>query len=405
MHMLLEIKHIKYFLFVSLSFVFSCMNKTTNENIKNDITDANDVNIIEIPDDFYNSKIDLGNLVSSIKYVPLETKPTCFIGQINKVLSDTGSFFIHDKDNNSIIRFNEKGKFLNRIGAIGDGPGEFKEAYDVSLKKGKREVSVLDLRGRKLINYDYDGAHINSLPMKFLFNQLVYIGDTIVCNIYKSYNAAMPSIYGYKVVKINQNFDVLSKALPYQVNNTNSFTTKSPLRKFGNSVFFNDPYRNKIYKITPRNTYVEFEIDFNKNGWNQDLKFENLNDAEINDLFESYSYFNGEFVASTNYLVFNVYRKNRSGTIYYSRNTRIIKYGNSYKNPKSRFQLVCFSEPKWLNYDDSFISSIEPFHLIQYMEYIKEENGSILTKKQQAILDNVKEEDNPILAIYELNDF
>jgi len=381
------------------------MNKTTNENIKNDITESNYENIIEIPDDFTNSKIDLGDLVSSVNYVPLETKPICFIGQINKVLSDTGFFFIHDKNNNSIIRFNAEGKFLNHIGTIGDGQGEFKEAYDVSLNKGKREVSVLDLRGRKVINYDYDGNHINSLPMKFLFNQMEYIGDTIVCNIYKSYNTSMPSIYGYKIVKTNKKFDVLSKAIPYQVNNTNSFTTERPLRKFGNSIFFNDPYRNKIYKISPRNTYIEFIMDFNKSGWNQDLKFEELNDAEINDLFESYSYFNGEFVASTRYLVFNIYKKNKSGTIYYSQKTGIIKYGNSYTNPKNRFQLVCFSVPKWLNYDDRFISAIEPFHLIQYMEYIKEEAGSNLTKVQQAILNNLKEEDNPILVIYELNDF
>lgn len=400
------INYLKYLFLISLLSSLSCLkNNTTNENIKNDLFDSYNTIVIKIPDFLTNSEIDLENLVSSVNFVSLETNPNCHIGQINEVLSDTGYFFIHDKENNLILRFSSEGKFLNRIGAIGDGPGEFKEAYDVSLNKAKKELSVLDLKGRKIINYNYSGTHLNTSAMKFLFTQFEYSNDTMVCNIYKSFNVAIPSIYGYKVIKTDQNFNVLFKALPYNINSSNSFTTEKPLRKFGDSIYYNDPYKNKIYKINSNNICEKFKIDFNENGWNENINFEELNDSEIKDLFEHYSYFNGNFVASSNYLVLNVNKKNKSSTVYYSIKTGEMKFGNSYRNPKNRFQLIWFKKPQWINYDDKFITSIEPFYLMHHMEYIKNDSSLILTKNEQEILNDLKEEDNPILAIYELNNF
>lgn len=79
----------------------------------------------------------LSEIVTEIKYIPLESKPECLIGYMNIpvygkniiIRSNTGAI------NGAVgtYRFSDKGIFLNQIGKIGRGPEEYQDNNDVYL--------------------------------------------------------------------------------------------------------------------------------------------------------------------------------------------------------------------------------------------------------------------------------
>ncbi len=361
--------------------------------------------IIKIPEDVGESTIKLDSLISDFKFIILETKEECLIGSINKVLSVEGFFIIHDKGNNTITRFDSEGKFINQIGSVGQGPNDYNEAYDVSINELKSEISVLDLKGRKLVKYRLNGELADVTPMKFLFQQLEYLKGIMVTNVYRSFNKHIPEIGNNKIAFASEDQGIVSVSQKYVENDRNTYTSANPLKKFMDRVYFNDPYYNRILRIKDQDVYTEFSFDFGNKGWDAKLDFDLLDDEDIKELIKDYWFFNGEFVASSKCLYFSVIGKDAGGKFYYFIDSGEMMYGNShsYGVNGNRMELLMFRHPKWLTYDDKFISTIEPYEILNLKEYIIDGGLDVLSKDELKILNSSTVEDNPILMIYELN--
>lgn len=365
-----------------------------------------DAVVIKIPDDISTSQIDLSSFISEIDFIALETSARCVIRSINKVLSDEGSYIIHDKDNKAIFRFDEDGKYLNQIGIIGKGPKEYTECWDVSLDRFKKEVSVLDLSGRKIVRYKYDGSFVGTTRMKFLYTQHEYTRTGFVFRTQGSHNIATPAIDGYCLAFSDENHVITGQVLTDNKDKKNNYTTVNPLRKFSDRIYFSFPYRNEIFKIENNQAYPAFRIDFGKIGWDSGLDTDELNRQEMKELTMKYEFFNGDYVVSDNYLFFQTFGQNKAGyMVYYSLSTGAMKYGYHFNDPESSSIGLLFNSPQWLKYDDSFLSSIQPYRVIEAWEMMHESKAAFITEKEKSILQNAKEGDNPILIVYRLNEF
>lgn len=110
----------------------------------------------------------LSNIADSIKFIPLETSDYSVIAQIRNILIDDSSIFIGSssgQDGSFFYRFSIEGKFLNRIGAIGRGPGESLNSSFTLDKEGNRFL-VLRLDGKKcILAYNYRGTFLGELPI------------------------------------------------------------------------------------------------------------------------------------------------------------------------------------------------------------------------------------------------
>ena len=388
--------------------LFAILPGCTNSENKTSAA-SEDINVatvvIKIPEDISTSQIDLSTFISEIDFIPLETSDECTIGSINKILSDEGSYIIHDKDNHAIFRFDEEGKFLNRIGVIGRGPQEYTESWDVSLDRIKKEVSVLDLAGRKILIYKYDGTFVGSKKMEFLYTQHEYSGSGMVFYARVAAKVSIPSIDGYSVIFSDNNQSIEGQALPYNKDRKNNYTTINPLRKFSDKIYSILPYQNEIFLIENNQAYPVFRIVFGKLGWDSSLDTDELNDQEIRELISSYNYFNGEYVVSEDYLFFIIRGRNSPGSaIYYSLSTGEMKYGLHFNDPESS-HIALFNVPQWLKYDDSFISYEKPYQILQHWKALDEPRASSITEKEKSILQNAKEDDNPILIVYRITEF
>jgi hypothetical protein len=392
-------------------FLFSTILPSCTNNENKTSIGSEDINVatvvIKIPEDISASRIDLSTFISEIDFIALETSKESTIGAINKVLSDEGSYIIHDKDNHAIFRFDEEGKFLNRIGVIGRGPQEYTDSWDVSLDRTNKEVSVLDLEGRKIIRYKYDGSFVGSKKMKFLYKQHEYTATGFVFNTRGSYNNATPEVDGFCLAFSDENHSITGQALPHIKDIKNSFTSENPLRKFSDRIYYYHPFKNEIFQILNDQAYSAFRFDFGKLGWDSSIDTDELNNQEIRELMNTHNYFYGSYVISEDYLFFLHYtdRNWPASYVYYSLSTGAMKYGSHFNDTESSHIGPLFHAPKWLKHDDSFISSLQPYQVIKLWKAMDEPRASFITEKEKSILQNAKESDNPILIVYRLNEF
>ena len=203
--------------------------------------------IIKLNIDFDNAGlVNLSEIISEIKYLPLETNANCLIGNMN--IPVYGEYIIIRSYTGSIngavgtFRFSNQGKFLNKIGNIGRGPGEYQDNSEVVLINDT--IFIISNFSNRIFSYSLSGMflkefHLNS---KSRPNSMVQLPD-------KSYMISLsnPSDYGI-ILKTDRNFNVKTgyiKNIPLK-NNPLPFgfqTTK-------NKIFFYYSYLDTIFDIS-----------------------------------------------------------------------------------------------------------------------------------------------------------
>jgi hypothetical protein len=77
-----------------------------------------------------------------IEYVPLETKELSFIKGISDIKVCKDFFLI--KFYNTILKFQNNGSFVTKIGKEGRGPNEFLIAHDLDIEKKSGNIYLVD---------------------------------------------------------------------------------------------------------------------------------------------------------------------------------------------------------------------------------------------------------------------
>jgi hypothetical protein len=108
--------------------------------------------------------ISLQEALGEMEYVALETLPECLIDDLpglQRPVATENDIFIASGFN--IFRFGRDGKFLNRIGSEGRGPGEFLSVTGMCVNERTEEVFLYDVLSKTILVYGYDGKHKRSI--------------------------------------------------------------------------------------------------------------------------------------------------------------------------------------------------------------------------------------------------
>mgnify|MGYP001024693970 CR=1 FL=1 len=97
--------------------------------------------------------------------VILEVTDSSFIRNINKVACLDTLIFISDITENYIYVFNEHGKFLSRIGQLGQGPGEYSSLLDFAADPKRNELILSTEAPRSLLFYSFSGDFLDKTPI------------------------------------------------------------------------------------------------------------------------------------------------------------------------------------------------------------------------------------------------
>jgi hypothetical protein len=133
--------------------------------------------------DRIDSGIYLSDLTKSMIVIQLETNEHALLGVIKDIKFYNDRFYINDS--NQILVFDNKGKFLSKLGNQGGGPGEYGIVYSMDIDSHSNLIYVSSVR--KLIVFSTNHKLIKEKNFQFLLpyikvveNNLLIISDEIV---------------------------------------------------------------------------------------------------------------------------------------------------------------------------------------------------------------------------------
>jgi len=103
----------------------------------------------------------LSEISEKIEAIELEVTDESLIQRVSRVLYS--SDFIIVQEWKSIMLFDKKGKFIRRIGSVGQGPGEYTGISSIAADFTLKKIFVFASEG-KFISYDFEGNFIKQSP-------------------------------------------------------------------------------------------------------------------------------------------------------------------------------------------------------------------------------------------------
>lgn len=131
----------------------------------------------------------------------LETTDECLIKWIEKIVIDGDYIFVKDM-NYKLFVFNAKnGKFLNQIGTIGSGPEELLSMYDFYVDDIKKHVCIYDGVRGLVLQYSYTGELLNSDECNHqVMGEMSWLTYTPNRNLIATMTNYQDSRYKYRVI-------------------------------------------------------------------------------------------------------------------------------------------------------------------------------------------------------------
>lgn len=104
----------------------------------------------------------LSEAAQTIEVIPLEMTNTSVIGEINHLQVTSSDIWVTHYKDNTIFRFSRSGKFLNKVGTIGQGPKEYVQLDDFFINDERKEVNIVCYDSGIQV-YDYEGNYLRKM--------------------------------------------------------------------------------------------------------------------------------------------------------------------------------------------------------------------------------------------------
>lgn len=208
---------------------------------KKEFKDKKNVEIIDISTSCNKKeKINLSNLVVKIEYIQLETDSTCLLGRINdfskKIQFSKSQILIAD-NSNKLYAFDYSGDFLNKIGDVGKGPGEYLSVDEFALFSNDNFIAVYCIGLEKALIYNKEGKYKNDVKVDFWpLGLLSFKDDLMFVN-----TLGQRKFSDYYNLSIVSRDGILKKRLFYKPKEKEQENNKTGLLDFmGKSYYLND---------------------------------------------------------------------------------------------------------------------------------------------------------------------
>ncbi|WP_241294583.1 6-bladed beta-propeller [Belliella kenyensis] len=381
-------------------FISSCSQKPTNVDLLDEIDAAHLVVV-----DFDNkSDMKYEDYIDFVKYVKLETTDESLIGAVDNLLFDDDKIFVVDKQvSKSIFVFDMEGRFTHKIHAVGDGPDKYFSIRDVSLDVANKRICLVDLDGRRIKFYTYEGEFLESVRMPFLFSSMIHLtDDQFVFNSGLSANQDKEDVDGYALVVADMEGKVSYKKFEDR-NHNFSFTIQDPLRISGSDIFYNPRYRDVIYSISQEGALPFYKVDMGIHGFPQE-RLPSINTQEYLEMDANKSFVNG-YISLKDGAMFIIFGDKQVFNVLYSKES-----GNSISLLRpvfSHFSHSLFSSngsASYFHYFDQSIVTVSWPDVVLMIGEISPKSGREESGLTQ-LLEGIDKSSNPVLSFFNLKSF
>jgi hypothetical protein len=233
------------FLTINLLLLFS----SCDDNIKIQITEYNLKDYV-----YSDSAVFLNDIALDIDYIKLETSDSSYIGDIHQLDKDGSDLFILDR-HYKITHFNDKGCFVNTIGQIGEGPGEFLEPIAFALFPKKEIIAVYDVAKKKIILFNYTADYISEFRISVFALKIENLADSLITVAIPFPEIVSNNNYGVSI--FNLEGDLTDRVINRKKEVSNRhFDSNSPiegrqfLKKAGDKVKYWEMGNDTVYSIS-----------------------------------------------------------------------------------------------------------------------------------------------------------
>ena len=156
--------------------------------------------------------VNLSEIASDIRYIPLETNAESVIGNVWNLKFSKGKIYVSD-NKYTISIFTEEGKFIKKFSRVGRGPEEYVDISTFQVNDTDGGIEILDRSGR-IIRYDAEGNFIeviDKLYQKARSQAFVKISDFIVSSWYINSRSEERSETKYGVTAYRDSSDIISE--------------------------------------------------------------------------------------------------------------------------------------------------------------------------------------------------
>ena len=356
--------------------------------------------ILELDIDLDKNKLPLDSLMDFVSYVKLETTGDNLVGSISQILFVKDKIIVVDSDvSKTITVYSESGKYLNKIGKLGQGPGEYAYLGHVTLTPDKSMVVVVDMGSGYLKYFGLDGNFVKSKKTPFWFSSCEFITDEIIAGNYDGGNTLYGennSQYKPQLIITNLQGNVFHSGFKSYYNKKFTMSTMMPLRKFEDKVFYSPPFSDTIYHLTQKGIHPEYHLNMNR------TKPLIINADMTNEYYHEYTennpMFNGEIIELKDATMINISEryKNWSRFIIYSKKQdKIFSCTGTLSNPFFRI----FSVPKARYKDDMIVVDERASNIIANRNIFYQLGEKNIVDK---LFKDLTEDSNPVLFFYKI---
>ncbi|MDR2424032.1 MAG: 6-bladed beta-propeller [Prevotellaceae bacterium] len=346
--------------------------------------------------------IKLSEIVDEIQIVFLESSEDAVLSNIDKIEMDNDLFFILNAHDKLVYVFDADGNFKNKIGSIGQGPGDVLYPACFAINRQEKEI-WLTSNFQFICKYDYNGSFLNREPLRKplnLFFRDFYIDDNkdIYFHTSKFINYAPNNdflCWNFWIMTPDQEFKTY---FPYSSevypNGGSYFETFTPFGKSGDNIRYHYAFNDTVFIVDKYIVRPLYIIDFGEKKCPVDLSSISGDNASEYIFNSNYATFLNNVVETDNSIMFKYVITRQKYNVFYNKNSNNMVEGILENDILGAEIMILNSfNNKFTGYINANDISIKELA----SKYI---NANVLDK-----LKALNEADNPILIEIKLKDF
>lgn len=331
---------------------------------------------------------DASQIADLEKVIPLETVGDALVGEIDKLEMDDNHIVILDKRMRTVWLFGIDGKFIRKIGRLGNGPKEYVSLDDMCFDKETGTVWIWDRVKQVMLEYDLTGELLKEVATGFSSNVFARTKDGFW--LYYSY---LKNPDNNSLILVNEEMDHLLKGFfptkePFPVSLSSGFTS------WAGKEYFYFPLSNVLYSLegTEARPYIEFDFGERTLPYS---KIMNMSCEEYDALVGSGTYLGGlnNIRLSDKYCFFRF-----SSTV---QDKYVTAYYGVLDLKTSAVEVFSYLNVSDLLVDFSSLLCVTANDELVYPIYPSKHNP-IYYDELRTLVPDVTEESNPILVLYKL---
>lgn len=372
-----------------LFLLLSCGNaekQIDSETVENIRVDMEEEIFIGNFDDYFDS----------MKVISLETNEHSIFGRINRISLYQDKIFILDTSINSVLVFNDKGKFLFKLQNIGNGPKEYDSLMDFAIDRKNEQIILYADRPYRFYFYDLEGNFIKTKNTDKFFLNIALQNDNII-KLNVSEEDFILSKYNLKT-KERKGFLPMTEM--YKMFESRRF--EYPNVNKDKNIHITFPYSNFVYEYTEEGVSPKYYIDFGENKVPEKvlkriIGKEKKYFSNVHNYAKKHNYGWGicNFRENKNYATFTF---NSTNLVVYSKKTKKAKVFSHFSEKRVPFYKYFVHNGN----DNKLVSIYEADQFRRHTRQLmkKEELWKKRPEYLKKMYNEVSDDSNPLLVIY-----